>query len=775
MPDTLRLNEIQFRETLENVRLIVAQINLDGVVTFANSYCLDVLGYGSEDVIGKNWFDCFVPPEIDLKSVFLSGKGSRNGSPSIPPHYENDIITRTGERRTIFWNNTYLYDSDGTIMGITGIGEDVTDRRLMEKKLTESESRLREAQRFARLGSFEVTIDTGALWWSDETYSIFGVEPATFQPSMEKYPDFVHPLDRERVLGTLDHAGKTGLPYKMDYRIIRPDDQTVWLHSEAVVVKDETGRPQMIRGTTQDVTEQKIIEESLRHRESRLAAAQRIAKVGSWDIPFPSGPLWWSDEMYRLTGVDRETFVPTRDSCRPLVFHEDIERASQQVTHCIRTGESFEQDWRVARPDGKIIWVRVVAHLRRDASGEPEMIVGTAQDITERKEEEAERRRLEEQMQKVQELDSLGVLAGGVAHDFNNLLTPILGYARLAASSVPENSKTRKYLDEVEHAALRAAELCRQILAYAGRGRFIIGPVNLTLLVREMSQLLQATLSPKAKVELDLQEDLPLVNADATQIRQVVMNLLTNASDALVDGPGTISISTGMIDASTSYLAEGYPQSSLPAGPYVFVEVRDTGVGMDAETIRRIFDPFFTTKFTGRGLGLAAALGIIRSHRGVIRVGSEPNKGSVFRILLPPSSARTMSELPGTQNEIVKGKGIVLIVDDHEAVRNVARAGLEMAGYEVLLASDGVEAVSVFNDAPKIDAVVLDLTMPRRGGLETLAEIRKISSDVPVILMSGYGEKDLQSRFAGLGFSAFLPKPFVPTDLIQSLKQVIKE
>ena len=771
MQETLRLSEQQFRATLENVRLVVAQLNWEGEVTFANSHLLELVGYSREEVIGKNWFDHFVPPEYGLKEEFYGG----SGPPKIPPHHENDILTRSGERRTIFWNNTYVYDSDGQVIGITGIGEDVTDRRSMEKRLIQSESRLREAQRFARLGSFEVTVGTGTIWWSDEVYRIFGQDPSEFSPNMVKYSRIVHPDDRSRVLLTIETAGRLGEPYKMDYRIIRPDGQIIWLHSEAIIEKDSSGAPTVIRGTTQDVSDQKNIEESLRQSESRLAAAQRIARVGSWEVPLSDGPTWWSDEMYRLTGVDRATFVPTSDSTQPLLHPEDRQLAVREVVTCIRTGESLDSNWRIVRPDGRLVWLRVVAHLRRDAAGRPEMIVGTAQDITETKQADAERRRLEEQMQKVQELDSLGVLAGGVAHDFNNLLTPILGYAKLAAATIPENSKSRKYLDEVEHAALRAAELCRQILAYAGRGRFIVGPVCLTTLVREMSQLLHATLSPKAKIQLDLQDSLPRVDADATQLRQVVMNLLTNASDAIGEESGTISIKTGLMEASAEYLSQGFPQSSLPAGPYVFVEIRDTGCGMDAETIRRIFDPFFTTKFTGRGLGLAAALGIVRSHRGVIRVGSDPGKGSVFRILLPPTMSLPVSDIPDIEDVLVKGRGIVLVVDDHEAVRNVARTGLEMAGYEVLLACDGVEAMTAFKQAKTVDAVVLDLTMPRLGGLETLAQLREVAPHVPVILMSGYGEKELQTRFAGLGFSAFLPKPFVPSDLIHCLKSVIKE
>ena len=770
MQEPLLLSEQQFRETLENVRLVVAQLDWQGRVTFVNSYLLELLGYSREEVIGKNWFDHFVPAEYGLKQKFSS-----RTPPRIPPHHENDILTRSGERRTIFWNNTYVFDSEGRVIGIMGIGEDVTDRRLIEKRLVESEFRLRESQRFARLGSFEVTISSREIWWSDEVYSIFGLEPSQFSPNMSSYSQYIHPEDRDRIVSTIENAGRRGEPYKIDYRICRPDGQIVWLHSEAIVEKDNAGQPFLIRGTTQDVSDQKNIEESLRQSESRLAAAQRIARVGSWEARLPRGPSWWSDEMYRLIGVDPATFVPTSESCPPLLHPDDRQRAIEDVDRCIQTGNSLDSEWRVVRPDGRIVWLRVVARLQRDAGGEPELIIGTAQEITEQKAADEERRRLEEQVQKVQEFESLGVLAGGVAHDFNNLLTPILGYAKLAASSLPEKSKSRKYLEEVEHAAMRAAELCRQILAYAGRGRFIVGPVCLTSLVREMSQLLQAALSPKAEVRLELEESLPHVEADATQLRQVVMNLLTNASDALGDQTGTISIITGKMQADAEYLSQGFPTSSLPAGSYVFVEIRDTGCGMDEETIRRIFDPFFTTKFTGRGLGLAAALGIVRSHRGVIRVESELGKGSVFRILLPPSSSVQVIESSIKEEIVVKGRGVVLIVDDHAAVRNVARTGLEMAGYEVLLASDGVEAITVFHEAKTVDAVVLDLTMPRRGGLETLAELRKVAPQVPVILMSGYGEKELQTRFAGLGFSAFLPKPFGPSDLVHCLKGVIKD
>jgi PAS domain S-box-containing protein len=404
-------------------------------------------------------------------------------------------------------------------------------------------------------------------------------------------------------------------------------------------------------------------------------------------------------------------------------------------------------------------------------------VSGTIAAAIERMRAQEERRELEEQMRHAQKLESLGVLAGGIAHDFNNLLTGIMGNADLALMTAAEETSVGKSLKEIKKSAERAAELSRQMLAYSGRGNFVIEPIDLNDVLAEMSNLLEVSISKKATLRCDLAGGLPSVVGDATQVRQVIMNLITNASDAIGDAEGIIRLSTGVVECSQSDLAECYAGSELPAGTYAYVEVADSGCGMSEDTLQRIFDPFFTTKFTGRGLGLAAALGIMRGHGGGIRVESEEGRGTVFRILLPTDGSQASSqEAPVVERPTVASEGVVLLVDDEETVRLVGASMLEQSGFSVVTAADGSEAVDYFREhQDEIGCVLLDLTMPRMDGRETFDELRRIRSDVRVVLSSGYSEQEVYGRFAGQGIAGFVQKPYLMDRLVGEVQRAMSD
>ncbi len=397
-------------------------------------------------------------------------------------------------------------------------------------------------------------------------------------------------------------------------------------------------------------------------------------------------------------------------------------------------------------------------------------------DITGTKQMEEERQRLEEQLQHAQKLESLGVLAGGIAHDFNNLLTGVLGNAEIALMDLPPEVPARTQLQAISTAAQRAAELTKQMLAYSGKGRFVVQHLNLSTLVEEMANLLEVSISKKAVVSYDFARDLPPIEADATQIRQIIMNLMTNASEAIGNTSGAISVGTGVMEADRPYLSETYLDEQLPEGFYVYLEVSDTGCGFEKETMEKLFDPFFTTKFTGRGLGLAAVLGIVRGHGGAVKVSSEPARGSTFRVLFPCSEEAAKAPTQATVgDESWRGSGTILVVDDEEIVRRVTKMMLESLGFTVLMAQDGREALEVFRRrADEIALVVLDLTMPYLDGEETLRELLRIRPNVKTILSSGYNEQDLTDRFAGKGLSAFIQKPYRPDQLRKRVRQALE-
>jgi signal transduction histidine kinase/CheY-like chemotaxis protein len=424
---------------------------------------------------------------------------------------------------------------------------------------------------------------------------------------------------------------------------------------------------------------------------------------------------------------------------------------------------------------GAVVPVNVSLSALNDGREGPGRIVLVARDVRDQRRMERERHALERKVRQSQKLESLGVLAGGVAHDFNNLLVGMLGNATLLRERIAPESALGTLVDRIEESAQRAADLTRQMLAYSGRGRFVIEPMDLSEVAAEMRRLVAAALSKRANVRLDLAAELPAVEGDATQVRQVIMNLLTNASDALGGGDGTITLRTGVVDADSHTLSGGVLDDDLPPGRYVSVEVEDTGVGMTEAVRRRMFDPFFTTKSTGRGLGLAATLGIVRGHRGAIRVRSTPGKGTVVTVLLPASGRVRVPTAPQLPVVAIRPpRGAVLVADDEPAVLEFVADVLRTTGVEVLTARDGIECVDRFAErSGDIALVILDLTMPRLNGDETLRALRNIRTDVIVLLSSGYTEQEATSRFADEGLAGFLQKPYRARQLLARVRPLL--
>ena len=392
------------------------------------------------------------------------------------------------------------------------------------------------------------------------------------------------------------------------------------------------------------------------------------------------------------------------------------------------------------------------------------LIGAVSMDITEMKRAEEERRQIELQMQQAQKLESLGVLGGGIAHDFNNLLVGILGHAELARAQTAAGNPASEHIGKVITTAKRAAELANQLLAYTGEGGLVVEPCDLTVMVKEMTDLLNVSISKKVALVYDLASSLAVIECDSTQIRQIIMNLIVNASDAIGNNQGEVALRTGVRRCGRGELESIGGKAAHPAGDYVFLQVQDSGCGMDAETLSHIFDPFFTTKFTGRGLGLAALMGIIRNHQGAVTVDSTPGSGTIFTVYFPASDLPVRQATVGQtkEGEGWIGSGTVLVADDEDVVREVACSMLTALGYTCLTAVNGREAVDLFQaHHPDIRAVLLDLTMPELSGHEVFAEIRKITNDVPVIISSGYGKSnELVELDTAETKTTFLQKPY---------------
>ncbi len=396
-------------------------------------------------------------------------------------------------------------------------------------------------------------------------------------------------------------------------------------------------------------------------------------------------------------------------------------------------------------------------------------------DVTEIVEAERKRQEAERRLYESQKLDSLGLLAGGIAHDFNNMLMGVLGNASLALHLLPGHSPARECLEDIEIAATNAADLAKQLLAYSGRGRFVVEPVDVGALVQEMAKLLDASIPKNVRIRYHLDSQASPVRADVSQVRQVLMNLILNASQAIGERSGIITVATSAMHCDGDYLSTTFTSEELEPGSYVYLEITDTGEGMDAATQKRIFDPFFTTKDHGRGLGLAATLGIIRGHRGAIKVYSELGRGTTFKVLLPAHvEGMPVPVQEREPDEAWRASGIALVVDDEEPVRRVASRILEYMGFEVLTAEDGREAVAIFESRHRdIRFVLLDMMMPRMGGDRVFTELRRIDPEVCVVLTSGYNEQDAVDRFVGRGLAGFIQKPYRKEDLERMVREAL--
>ncbi len=523
-----------------------------------------------------------------------------------------------------------------------------------------------------------------------------------------------------------------------------------------------------------EVAERRQSEEAFRRGEERLQLALDAAHLGTWDWDIGTGRILWSEHHAELFGLKKDEFGGSYADFERCVYPEDRAGIATALAVARDQHTVYHHEFRVVWPDGSVHWLMDLGRFFYDAGGQPVRMNGVVQDITEQKDAEAERRQLELQIQQAQKLESLGLLAGGIAHDFNNLLTAILAHAGLAVGDLPPESPVRDNLLQIEKVSHRASDLCRQLLAYAGRVELQIEPLNLSELVAELLPLLKVSISKKVALDCHFPEHLPSVEGDPTQLRQVVMNLVINASEAIGSNEGVIAITTGEQHCDEAYLRELRRVGTTGPGIYVFLEVTDNGCGMDAETQARIFDPFFTTKFTGRGLGLAAVLGIAQSHRCAIKVQSERGKGTTFRLLFPPSSkmvARVEARAPSEQ---WRGSGTVLVVDDEEPVRDAAAMLVERLGFRAVKAADGREAVELFKKcAEQIACVLLDVTMPRMGGEEVARELQRLRPEVPILLTSGYTEQEITPRFADQSVAGFISKPYQIAALASVLRRVL--
>ena len=514
-----------------------------------------------------------------------------------------------------------------------------------------------------------------------------------------------------------------------------------------------------------DITDRKQAERLLRESEERLRLAPEAARIGIWTVDLPKQKIAWSAELEQIFGLTPGSFAGTEDAFLNFVLPEDRDKVRTAVAHAVARRSQCEMEFRYLHASGETRWMLGRGCVYSDADGLPTRLVGIGMDITDQK-------RNEEKLRHTQRLESLGILAGGIAHDFNNLLVGIIGNASLAADSLPAEHNARNQLQEVFLAGEKAAHLTRQMLAYAGKGRFVIERLELSTLIRETERLLRSSILKNVDLRLDLKPDLPGIEADAGQMQQLIMNLVINAAEAIPgDQRGIVLVRTSLRSLDAESAGMQLAGQEIAPGDYVVLEVHDTGIGMDEATQAKIFEPFFTTKFVGRGLGLSATLGIVRSHKGALRVTSSPGKGATFQVLLPAAAESRREAHPSDTETNLQGEGSVLIVDDESSVRKLAQAVLRKYGYTVLMAEDAVGAIELLRRTERqIGLVLLDLSMPGMSARDAIHEIHRGWPGTRIVLSSGYDENEVLGRFEGMRLAGFVQKPYTAAQLAEKIK-----
>jgi two-component system cell cycle sensor histidine kinase/response regulator CckA len=725
--------------------------DLNGTILTWNRGAAAIYGYSAEEAVGRST-NLLAPPdrggeEESILARIRSGLRIRD--------FETVRIKKNGIPIDVSLTISPILDGENRVVGASHVARDISERRRLE---------VANAQLAAIVESSEdaiVSTDlTGTIRsWNAEAERIFGYSPTE---AIGRPMKFLQPSaqegEEEEILGRINRGERVD-----HFETVRAkkDGSLVQVSLTISPIRDRAGAMAGVSHVAREITEQRYLE---------AANAQLAAIIESSEDAIVSKDLTgtiktWNAGAERIYGYSREEAIG-----RNIAFLLPANRVNeeQEILSKLRAGDRVEHfETTRLRKGGQLIEVSLSVSPIRNVTGSIAGASHVARDITKRRE-------LEAQLRQTQRLESIGVLAGGIAHDFNNLLTGIIGNASLVADSLPGSHPAQERLEDLIAAADRAADLTKQMLAYSGKGQFLIEAVNVSRLVAEISKLIKASIPKTVAVRLEPGADVPRIEGDPNQIQQLVMNMIINAAEAIGESrSGTVVVRTGAQQMDEHYIRTVLPATNLTPGEYVYIDVRDDGCGMDEETKARIFDPFFTTKFAGRGLGLAAALGIVNAHKGAISVESTPGGGTDFKVFLPAMSPR--SPAPG-EPASVPSKGTILVADDEEMVQKVAKLSLESYGYQVMLANNGQEAIDVFREmSHTIALIVLDLTMPIMGGEEAFEHLRAIRADVPIVLSSGYNETEATRRFAIGDIAGFVQKPYRSIKLREVVDAVIAQ
>jgi PAS domain S-box-containing protein len=577
--------------------------------------------------------------------------------------------------------------------------------------------------------------------------------------------DWVHPDDRVRMMAHWGNLFEGKSVSEEEYRLVTKDGTVKWAASTWGPILDEAGRQVGVQGSEHDITERKAAEEALRESERRFRGLLEDIQWAAVITNLRGYTMFCNQYFLTATGWERDEFIGHRVT--DFLVPEDRARVSGILQNFSKdTPSHWTTEPGVLTKNGKVRWLQATNLVLRDAQGNPVAVATVGADIT-------EHRALQEQYLHAQKMEGLGRLAGGVAHDFNNLLTVINGYSDIVFQKLQEGDPLRSNLDQVRKAGARAVDLTQQLLAFSRRQMIQPKPMDLNLVVADSETMWKRLLGENIHLVTSLNPALGPVMADAGQIHQVLMNLVVNARDAMPDG-GKLTIETSNADIDPVYAAAN---SEAVAGPYILLAVSDTGAGMDEETRKRIFEPFFTTKppGAGSGLGLATVYGIVKQNHGWISVSSEPGKGTAFKIYLPRLESKpSRAEAPVPMRAGKPCSETILLVEDQDDVRRLAKTVLEECGYRVLASSSGPKALALVESHPgPIHLLLTDVVLPGMNGRELAERLTAARPGIRVLFTSGYTHEAAALRTVLDRGLAFLPKPYAPHAMAAKVREVI--
>ncbi len=739
-------------------------ISCDGVVVFFNATARRLLGASHPSaLVGRDVLDVFHPSERARIAPLLAR------------------VSETGVALT--WTVVRLVDLEGHDfdLEVTAarieyqgrgalllVGRNLHDVRRVHDALQASERRYETLAAVAPVAIYRLDLRGHIVYVNQRWLEITGIprDEAIGRSWLDLVSDRGKAHADEIWRAIVSGEGE----YRGEHELIQRGGATLQILTHVAPEKDASGRAAGWIGTLVDVTAIKAAERALADSEEHLRVAFDAAKMASWEVDLESGRVSWSPNAAQVLDAAPHLLALTAPELWSAIRPSEVSFREGSARESLARGEPFQVEARFQRGGGTPRWMLVRGQARPAAGGRGRRVIGVVADVTAQRQLAEERARLEEKLLEAQRLESLGLLAGGIAHDFNNLLVGILGNAELALARIPEASPARVLVEDVREASVRAAELAHQILAYSGREPVSRGPVDLAKLGREVLGPLRASLRADARLELEAPPRAVHALGDETQLRQVLMNLVTNACQSLPESGGSVRVR--LLPAQLASHRDD------PTPDWIVLEVADDGCGMSAQTRARVFDPFFTTRPTGRGLGLAVVHGIVRGHGGTIEIESEPGAGTCVRVQLPacgePSLRSDPPPRPRSERDF-RG-ALVGFVDDERAVREVARIALESAGFRVCLASNATETRALLAEhGAELALVVLDLSLGLDSSETVLAGIRARAPHVPVLVTSGYPEEEAIGRLAKLGVSGFVQKPFTPSKLVAGIESALDE